>query len=206
MSEDDEAPRGRRRGSIGARRNPETEAAVLMAAQALLAEKGYAGFSIDEVARRAGAGKPTIYRWWPTKADLFVAVYEQDKAAFVADPHAGDLKSDLIAYTRALWTFWRDSPAGCTFRALVAEAQGSKAALAALRDKFLPERVRTLRNIFARAAVRGEIDAADVEALLELYVGFNWLRMLTDRIADDKAAVDRMARLIAGARGDRKAG
>lgn len=188
----------RRRASIGARRSPEAEAAILAAARALLAERGYAGFSIDEVARRAGAGKPTIYRWWPTKADLFIDVYSAEKAAHMELPETGALRSDILAYTRALWTFWRETPSGRTFRALIAEAQATDAALAALRDKFLPERLRDLRHMFERAAIRGEIAPEAVDDLLTLYIGFNWVRLLTDRLDDDPAAIARVARLIAG--------
>lgn len=59
-----------RRASIGARRNPASQAAILAAARAVLAE-GYApGLDRDAVSRRAGAGKPTIYRrWWKNKAN-----------------------------------------------------------------------------------------------------------------------------------------
>src|SRR5690554_2407569 len=66
---------GKRRVSIGARRSPETETAILDAAEALLREGGLAGFSIEGVARRARAGKPTIYRWWPNKTRLLLDVY-----------------------------------------------------------------------------------------------------------------------------------
>ena len=63
------------RRSIGARRNPESAEAILEAAEAVLLESGYAGFSIEAVARKARAGKPTIYRWWPSKAALLLDVY-----------------------------------------------------------------------------------------------------------------------------------
>ena len=63
-----------RRRSIGSRRNPETQEAILEAAEALLLEGGVAGFSIEAVARRARAGKPTIYRWWPNKTALLLEV------------------------------------------------------------------------------------------------------------------------------------
>lgn len=197
----DDMVRVRRRSSIGARPNPATEAAVLAAAHDLLAEKGYGGFSIDELARRAGAGKPTIYRWWPTKADLFMAVYEQDTAAQLSDPHRNNLRADLVSFTRDLWGLWRLTPSGRTYRALVAEAQTSEAALAALRDRFLPARANVLRNMFARAAMRGDVAAADIEALIELYMGFNWLRLLTGRIEDDGEGIEHMAQLICSARG-----
>lgn len=192
---------GHRRASIGARRNPAAEAAILEAARALLAEKGYAGFSIDEVARRAGAGKPTIYRWWPSKADLFIAVYAADKAAAIQAPDTGDLAGDLAAYTSALWRFWRETPSGAAFKGLLAEAQASDPALTALREKFLPVRLSDLGCVFTRAAERGEITAEDAPALLRLYIGFHWVHLLTGRIDEDPALIDQMARLIARAGG-----
>lgn len=189
-----------RRASIGARRDPRAEAAILEAARNLLAEKGYSGFSIDEVARRAGAGKPTIYRWWPNRVDLFIDVYSQEKTAPLVPPDTGSLAGDLEAYTRALWAFWRETPSGRTFRALIAESQTSAPALGALRDKFLPERLKDVRLLFERAAARGEICASDVEALLTLYIGFNWVQLLTDRIDDDPQFIAVVVRLLAGMR------
>lgn len=172
------------RRSIGARRSPETERAVLAAARQLLSDKGYAGFSVDDVARRANAGKPTIYRWWPTKADLFIAVYAEEKSAAVTVPDTGALFDDLYRYTQSLWRFWRLHPAGRTVCALIAEAQSSPAALAALREKFLPERVAPVRGIFLRAADRHEIAADEVEIRLQLWIGFNWFRLLTDDLGE----------------------
>ncbi|MGR7996971.1 MULTISPECIES: TetR/AcrR family transcriptional regulator [unclassified Xanthobacter] len=192
-------PEAHRRSSIGARRNPEAEAAILAAARALLAERGYAGFSIEEVARRAGAGKPTIYRWWPTKTDLFIDVYGAEKTAALSPPDTGSLRGDLVTYTRGLWSFWRDTPSGRTFRALIADSQTSESAQQSLRDKFLPQRLHDVRELFARAAGRGEVRAEAVEPLLSLYIGFNWYRLLTDRIADDPEGIDAIAAILAGA-------
>lgn len=185
-----------RRASIGARRNPETETAVIAAARALLSERGYAGFSFDEVARRAGAGKPTLYRWWPTRAALLMEVYSAEKAATMPSTDTGTLAGDLVAYTLALWTFWRDTPTGRAFRGLIAEAQAGEAAQVLLREKFLPERLKDVRALFERAADRGEIRAQAVEDLLALYVGFNWYRLTTGRIEEDAAAILRMAHLL----------
>jgi AcrR family transcriptional regulator len=188
-----------RRASIGARRNPASQAAILAAARAVLAENGYAGFSIDAVSRRAGAGKPTIYRWWKNRADLLMEVYAAEKAA-VSAATTGDLAHDLAAYTAALWDFWRDTPSGRTFRALLAEAQSDPAALAALREKFLPERLHDVRAIFAGAVARGEIAAGEVEMRLALYVGFNWFYVLTDQLDQGRAAIGPAMALVAAPR------
>lgn len=185
-----------RRASIGARRNPASQAAILAAARAVLAEEGYAGFSIDAVSRRAGAGKPTIYRWWKNKAELLIEVYAAEKA-MVKAAATGSLADDLALYTVALWDFWRDTPSGRTFRALVAEAQNDAAALAALRDKFLPERLCDVRALFAAAVARGEIGLDEVEMRLGLYVGFNWYYVLTDQLDADRTAIPAAMRLLA---------
>lgn len=190
-------PSPKRRASIGSRRNPESEAAVLAAARQLLADKGYSGFSIEEVARRAGAGKPTIYRWWPTKADLFIAIYGIEKKAAIALPNHGELALDLVQYTADLWRFWRVDPAGGTFRALIAEAQASEAALNALRTKFLPERLDPVRSLFERAAERGEIPAEGIEDRLQLWVGFNWFRLLTGQIEENDRQIRRIVTFLA---------
>lgn len=185
-----------RRASIGARRNPASQAAILAAARGVLAEEGYAGFSIDAVSRRAGAGKPTIYRWWKSRADLLMEVYAAEKAA-VRAAASGNLATDLASYTAALWDFWRDTPSGRTFRALLAEAQSDPDALAALREKFLPERLQDVRAIFAAAIERGEIAPAEVETRLALYIGFNWFYVLTDQLEAGQASIPAAMRLIA---------
>lgn len=183
-----------RRTSVGARRSSASERAILAAARDVLSERGYGGFSIDEVARRAGAGKPTIYRWWPTKAELFMALYGAEKDDAIAVPDTGDLAADLTDYTVSLWRFWRSHPAGMAFRALVAEAQGSPVALEALRARFLPERLVAVRRLFEKGA-SGE-DPSEIEDRLELWAGFNWLKVLTGRL-DDEARIGRVVRLLA---------
>jgi AcrR family transcriptional regulator len=189
------------RRSIGARRNPATEAAILAAARDLLAERGYGGFSIDEVARRANAGKPSLYRWWPTKAHLFRAVYEADRAARLPEAETGALKDDLAALTRALFAVWRETPSGEALRGLIAEAQGGEISLMVLWQDFLPDWLKPARTLLGRAAARRDIEPGDIEILLELFAGFLWRRLLTGQIDDDRPAIERMARLLASGRG-----
>lgn len=172
----------KKRTSIGSRRSPETEAAVLTAAKELIGEKGYAGFSVDEVARRAGAGKTTIYRWYPTKADLFIAIYTAERTTFVQVPDTGNLVEDLEQYTASLWRFWASHPAGAALRGLIAEAQGTKEALSALRDRFLPERTADVRRMLTLAVDRGEVRLEDIDDKLSLWVGFSWFRLLTGEL------------------------
>ncbi|GAA3435315.1 TetR/AcrR family transcriptional regulator [Kutzneria kofuensis] len=60
-------------------------ARILDAAEELLVSYGYRRITVDEVARRAGVGKGTVYLYWPSKLELFGAVLTRDAARLVAD-------------------------------------------------------------------------------------------------------------------------
>src|SRR5258708_29506590 len=94
MIESGVARRGRPRDSAVDRR-------VLSAAWDLLNARGYAGLNVDEVAERAAVAKTTLYRRWPTKDHLAVAVAGQ-MLGEVPIPDTGDLRRDLTEFAAAL--------------------------------------------------------------------------------------------------------
>lgn len=185
------------RASTGPSRNPATRQAIIAATQQILAEKGYGGISFEEIARRAGAGKPTIYRWWPTKADLFIEVYGTDKEQEVQVPNSGDLQKDLTSYTLALWNYWRTQPAAGAFKGLIAEAQSNQAALDALVHKFLPQRTQAIRQILLRGVQRGDFPAADLEARVLMWIGFSWYHLLTGNIDAQQRSLNAAMAILA---------
>ncbi|UJW83954.1 TetR/AcrR family transcriptional regulator [Devosia sp. SL43] len=184
-----------RRRSIGARRNPETEEAILAAAEAVMAEEGIAGFSIEAVAKRARAGKPTIYKWWPGKTALMLDVYHRQKPA---DVHmdTGTVEGDIFAFLTGVFTHWGDTGAGQIFRFVVAEAQRDEAAADSLRA-YAAERRLQSGQIFRRGIARGELSAdIDVGLCADLLGGFIWQRLLTGRIERDPDQLRQLARQI----------
>lgn len=188
----DAVARGRK--SIGARRNPESADAILEAAEAVLNEAGYSGFSIEAVARRARAGKPTIYRWWPSKAALLIEVYQKQKRLDV--PDTGNLEEDLVTFLRNLFAHWRDTASGNVFRSLVAEAQSDEAAAAALADYSKGRRTHTGRMI-ERAKARGEVaDDVDAEIVADLIASFAWRHLLTNRLDENETAIRTAVRYV----------
>ena len=176
------------RPSTGARRNPASADAIRQAAADILAEDGYARFSIEAVARRARAGKPTIYRWWPSKAALLLDVYHRQKHGVVA-PDTGDLVEDLTAFLDSLFRHWRDTPTGPVFRSVIAEAQSEESAAEAL-GSYMEERFAQSAQMVERARRRGEIAPhVDPRLAIELVVSFAWCRLLTGRLDMETAAV-----------------
>jgi AcrR family transcriptional regulator len=182
-----------RRRSIGARRNPETERAILEAAEAIMAEEGIAGFSIEAVAKRARAGKPTIYKWWPGKTALLLDVYHRQKPASV-HMDTGSVEGDVFAFLNGVFAHWGDTGAGQVFRFIVAEAQRDAAAAESLRI-YSDERRLQSGEIFARGIARGELaDDVDVGLCADVLAGFIWKRLLTGRIERDPEELRKVAR------------
>lgn len=183
------------RKSIGAKRSLESAEAILEAAEAVLIENGYSGFSIEAVARRARAGKPTIYRWWPNKTTLLLEVYQRQKRDVVY-PDTGDIEDDLFAFVKSLFAQWRDTPAGNIFRSLVAEAQQDPAAAQALADYSAGRRAHS-GKLIERAKARGEV-AADVDPpqIADLVSSYAWVHLLTGRLDEDDATLRKAIRVI----------
>lgn len=177
------------RRSIGATRNPASQEAILQAAEAVLLENGLSGFSIEAVARRARAGKPTIYRWWPSQAALLLDVYHCRKKVDFNYPDTGNIRDDLRAYLKGLLGTWQGS-SGEIFRCVVAKAQGEPEAFAALSAYMTDRRVQS-RRLVEKAQERGEV-RADVrpELVTEMLSSFAWGRLLTGRLDISDADID----------------
>jgi AcrR family transcriptional regulator len=193
------------RRSIGARRNPASQEAILDAAQAVMQEGGIAGFSIEAVARRARAGKPTIYRWWPHRTALMLDVYKRFKNAR-SFPDSGSLRTDLISFLEDhLLGFWQGSLCGTVYRAVVAEAQTDPEAAKVLKA-YQAERLAYSAQMVDRAKVRGEVPAAtDGELIIDLVVSYAWHQLLLGQIDEAMARVPAVIdTILGGVRGYRE--
>ena len=96
------AKRGRP-ARLGRKRDHTRDAVILDAALEVLAEAGYDGMTMDMVAMRAKAGKGTVYRRWPSKAEMVldaVARMENREVDLEWLPYTGTLRGDLVAMIR----------------------------------------------------------------------------------------------------------
>lgn len=184
------------RRSIGARRNPASQEAILDAAEAILREGGIAGFSIEAVARRARAGKPTIYRWWPNRTALLLDVYKRFKTKR-AFPDTGSLRGDLLGFLdNQLLGFWKDSLCGTVYRSVIAEAQVDEGAAEAL-FLYQSERKTVAGEMVEKARARGEIDeTVDGGLVIDLVVSFAWHQLLIGRLGEAMGESERVVDMI----------
>jgi AcrR family transcriptional regulator len=190
--------RPRLRPLAGNVRNPATHAAIIDAAIAILNERGYGGFTIEAVAQRSGAGRPTIYRWWKTKSELFMELYNRESAAMMPVEDLGSMREELIAQIKSIFHFWRETACGRAFRALIAESQADAKSLARLRDQFMPPRRNLARTILERAQQRGEVRSQDIDTALDLLYGFSTYHLLTGELKVDHHSIEAMVDLVVG--------
>ncbi|WP_182906897.1 TetR/AcrR family transcriptional regulator [Microbispora sp. H13382] len=156
-----------------ARRSERSRQAILTAARELVHEVGYAKLSIEAIAARAGVGKQTIYRWWPSKGavvlDAFLALSEAGPERSMALPDTGDLEADLKVVMRATVAEFADPAFEGPIRALNTEiindptlAAQYRAKLAGPVDEAKKDRLRSARRAGQLAA------DADLDLALEL--------------------------------------
>lgn len=192
------------RTSVGARRSEATEAAVLEAFAALLAEVGYAAITMEAVAKRARAGKATVYRWWPGKAHIALSLISQAKLELTA-PQGASLREDLIDYMTRVVGLWRgDSglPVGVLVRHCYAEAWSDPALAAALQAERR-ERWTMLNDILQAAMERGELPPeTDLARAKDFAMSWPFYLLMTDRLP----APEEIARMVDDTLGGLRAG
>jgi AcrR family transcriptional regulator len=184
---DQHASQSSARASSGPRRSKESHEAILDAAETLLVEGGPSALTFESVARRARAGKSTLYRWWPNKAALLLEIYERQKSRVVNRPDLGNLRDDLKALTRDLWAFWRENNSGIAFAALITEAQFSKDYQDVLATYFNNHDSGLSLPYFERALGRGELaKGTNLAVIRKAYVAMNWFHLLCGRLNDEE--------------------
>ena len=160
-------------------RSEEARQAVLEAADNLLADIGFAAVTIEGIAARAGVGKQTIYRWWPSKIDILMDAFLDDAAQHLIPQDSGDLARDLKAHLRNLAVFLTESDAGAVFRALAGHAQHDAKMAERFRRDFLAQQRKVDRLPIQRAIERGELPAnTDIELSIDQLVGPIYYRVL----------------------------
>lgn len=139
----------------GRPRDPAVDKRALRAARDLLAERGYAAVTFDEVARRAGVGKSSLYLRWPNKADMVVAAVDAGVGDF-GDIDTGSLRTDLRELaTRLLEAYW--SGAGLAAFRLRADARHEPELQQAIDAVRYKDSVRESRTLIRRGLQRGEL-------------------------------------------------
>lgn len=162
----------------GRPRNPALEQKILATALQALAQRGYAGTSVEAVAAAAGVGKTTIYRRFPSKEDLIAAALE-GLAAAVEPADTGSTVTDLTAYLDRLHETVLKGPGIPVFAALLVEGHRRPRLLERLHERLVGRRRDLFRSLLRRGVERGEVRAdAHLDAAADAIFGAFFARHL----------------------------
>jgi AcrR family transcriptional regulator len=156
-------------------------------------EVGFARLTVEAIAARAGVGKQTIYRWWPSKAIVLLEALDEQAATDAATfPDTDDLLDDL----RTMVTIVARLQARESFRphltALLGEAQQDPELRTALLERFIQPRRAPILARLRRGQDAGQLPkSVDVDTVLEMIFGALYHRLLlrTGPLDDDYAAL-----------------
>jgi AcrR family transcriptional regulator len=169
------------------------DAAIRAATMELLGEAGYARLTMEQVARRAGVSKDSLYRRWPNKLALVTDALTRRARPVPEVPDTGNLPEDMRAFLRALLR--ARTEAGRALTAVSGEIASNPELRKAWHLGIGGTITGCLREIVTRAAGRGELpEGTDVELLAELPLSLlqNW-RLEHGRDPGDEVA-DRIVR------------
>ena len=168
--------------SRGRPRDAEADRAILQAGLQLFLERGIEGASIEQIARRAGVGKPTVYRRWPNKEELISAAMETlvaDEAVAVSTTSSAS-PYDLVEAAIEQAAVTAASP---HYRALVARVFGSAVShpelMATYWRRYILPRRRQAAVLLEQARELGTVAVdADLDVAIDMIVGAITYRVL----------------------------
>ncbi|WP_410606591.1 TetR/AcrR family transcriptional regulator [Amycolatopsis sp. lyj-109] len=189
--------------SRGRPRDSDADRRILQAARHALLTAGYAGLAIDEVAQRAGVAKTTLYRRWPTKDHLAIAVYADMLDRDVPVTDTGDVRADLSTYLKQIAAALdgvrragrpahdTDPSAGIVAEFVAAAARHADVGQA-MRGVY-QRRIRLAVELVERATERGELRAGtDPVLLLDQLAGALYYRVLITGTPVDDSYLERL--------------
>ncbi|MCK2220469.1 TetR/AcrR family transcriptional regulator [Actinomadura sp. ATCC 31491] len=175
------------------RRGADRTEAIMRTTLELGQEIGYAKLSIEAVAARAGAGKHTIYRRWPSKGALLLDSLLSLNEAGLDYPDTGDIAADLRVQIHAAVDLLAGPPFGPLFRALIGEAQHEPQVAAALNERFIgPQADKTVARLRA-ARDQGQLSPQfDLELAMAILSGPLYFQLLITQEPLTHEYVDRI--------------
>jgi AcrR family transcriptional regulator len=147
------------------------EAELLAVTLRLLQEHGYDGLTVDAVVSAARASKATVYRRWPSKAELVLAAFNEGVRQVAVPPNTGTLRGDLLQVGEICGEQVHQHAS--TIRAVLVEASRHPELNDALQHQFIEQRKALVQHILCQAVERGEIaEAALADELWDLLPGY----------------------------------
>ena len=163
----------------GRQRSSESEEAIRTATLQLLKEKPLREITIEAIARKAGVGKMTIYKWWPSRGAVAIDAYFHRFVQTTIFPDSGNTVVDVTTQVLHLIETFRGR-AGEVMAELLGQAQLDPALRDVLRERWLQPRRAFSTAVLQRGIDRGEIRSdVTVSIVLDEIYGPVYFRLMT---------------------------
>jgi AcrR family transcriptional regulator len=181
--------------------------AALTTTTELLAEVGLDNFSMDDVVKRSGLSKSTLYRWWPSKGSLAFDAFQekirglaQAMNEYMPYEDRGEARQELLTQVEGMMRLLAVTETGRTLADLIAEGRRDERVAESFRTDFLMPRRRRSREIIQRELARhGRPDAVNPDIVLDLLYGAIYFRLLVGHASlDDRFAGEVVDFITAG--------
>ncbi|WP_353650827.1 TetR/AcrR family transcriptional regulator [Nakamurella sp. A5-74] len=173
------------------RRNERCRRAILDAATSLISELGYDHVSIEAIAKRAGVGKQTIYRWWSSKGAVALEALDESLATVVDYQDTGDIVEDLRHHMGGVTRMISSTQIGPVIQGLLSAAQSDPDLSRAHLAKVIEPAHTAWHERITRAQRNGELRAdADPDALIDMLFGAMYFRLLLHTRPSEPGQVD----------------
>lgn len=168
----------------GRPRSDEARKAILTAFLSSVKASGYSKISIDQLSKKSGVSRSTIYRWYKEKVDIAL-----DAAAEIArnaqlTPLSGKMEEDLELHFK--YTFETANTLGQLFTAMMAEAQANPEFSDRVWKEFSLLRREHLCRVITQNGKDSIHDNEDLELLMDMIFGALWYRMMSGHAPLDK--------------------
>jgi len=196
MSNPKPRPRGRPRSEAA-----ESHQAVMDAVYAFLQKRSVRELTMEGIAERANVGKPTLYKWWPSKAVLVMAVLHE-RLAGKPEPISAKTAEEAIRARMHRVVRALNGMFGKVLADLIAEGQNDPGLLGELYEKHLKQRREALVAEIERGKQAGEFYAeVDSDLLVDSLIGPIYYRLLIKSAPLTEAYVDQLiAQVMLGKR------
>jgi AcrR family transcriptional regulator len=164
----------------GRPRDEEVRKRILASAAQLLEDRCFEDITVDAIAEHSGAGKATIYRWWPNKAAVLIEAFRERVAQEIPFPDTGDFRQDVRQQLQNFTEIIYWGRRGKVFRSFIAGAQADPEIAKAFRELWIRPRRAEAKKLFERHIAEGIADVSlDPDLAVELVFSPLYYRLLT---------------------------
>ncbi|XPV75825.1 MAG: TetR/AcrR family transcriptional regulator [Desulfovibrio sp.] len=182
---------------IGRPRSEKSQEAIIAATHKLLNEFGGAGLSIEKIAKEAKVGKPTIYRWWPSLADIVLDALLGQAKSKIKIPTHDSFEKNLNFFLQQSIKAILDG-AGPHLQFLMAQAQINDEFRERFRDNFVSKRREVLSSLLKQYKQKEQTASetkVNIETLVDIIFGSMWYRLLVGHAPLDQSFADELTQL-----------